>query len=197
MSNITPLVAEVPFQSAQLQEQILMENSSVVLSVAGHHNFPKNLLMNIKRNGAKMTLDWKSEDEDVLGKDLVPGDCLRGKDGSHAQGLVMATTCVLDEGGKELKAFYADEPGFQVYDINCPSEGLYSCHLDLTETFKVVRSRETILYIYKTIEYSLLKRAAQLQNERNDLMDIQRIAVRNMNDRCDKLEAHVAIQKEM
>jgi len=140
-----------------------------------------------------MPIDYNHEDEIVLGKNLKPGDCIRSRSwtetkNGHDMGIIVSTTCVLNKSGKKLKAFYEDEPAYEMYDINCPCDGPYSTRLDLEEEFKVIRSRKDILYTYKTIEHQLLTRSADLILYRNDLMDIKEEAIDNMNDRCDKIK---------
>ena len=135
-----------------------------------------------------MPLDYLHPDEIVLGKDLKPGDCVRGERGSHDMGIIIATTFVEDKEGKRIKAFYEDAPAIEQYDINCPCDGGYTRHLDPEKEFKVIRSRKDILYTYEKIEHQLLSRSADLMNHRNDLMVTQKAAVNRMNDRCDRIE---------
>ncbi len=140
-----------------------------------------------------MPLDYKDPDEIVLGKDLKPGDCVRsrswsdGEDGND-MGIIVATTFCDDEDSKKLKKWYGDEPGYLIYDINCPSDGPYSTRLNPEQEFKVIRSRKDILYTYKTIDYQLLDRSKDLMNQSNELDKIKDFAVDRMNDRCDKIK---------
>jgi hypothetical protein len=140
-----------------------------------------------------MTLDYEDPDEIVLGKDLKPGDCVRsrhwsdGKDGND-MGIIVTTSFCDDEEGKKHRKYFGDEPSYSMYDINCPSDGPYSSRLDPESEWKVIRSRKDILYTYKTIDYQLLKRSADLMRQSNDLDDIQGPAVDRMNDRCDKIK---------
>lgn len=145
-----------------------------------------NGIVKIKEN--KMTLDYEIPDSIKLGKDLRPGDCIREQRYFYDMGIIIATTCLLDKRGKELIKSYENQPAFEMYDINCPSDGPYSSHLDLDKEFKVICARKDILYIYEKIEYQLLKRSADLMKQRNNLMKIKNIAVKCMNDRCDKLK---------
>jgi len=135
-----------------------------------------------------MTLDWEIPDTIVLGKDLKPGDCIRAEIESHDMGIIIATTFVEDERGKELKRFYENEPAIERYDINCPSDGPYTGHLKPEKEFFVINSRKDILYTYKEIEYQLLERSADLMNQRNDLMEIRSIAFDRLGDKLNKLK---------
>ena len=138
-------------------------------------------------------ISYEHPDEIVLGKNLLPGDCVRSrkwektKDGND-MGVIEATTFVLDERGLDLKGFYEDKPAYSIYDINCPSDGPYSTFLDPEKEFKVIKSRKDIIYTYEKIAYRLLSRSADLMNQRNSLMDIRSEAINRMNDRCDKLK---------
>lgn len=140
-----------------------------------------------------MTLDYEDPDEIVLGKDLKVGDCVRSrhwsdtKDGND-MGIIVSTTLHDTDRGRRLKEFYGDKTAYEMYDINCPSDGPYSTRLDPEDEFKVIRSRKDILYTYKTIDYQLLKRSADLMKQSNQLDDIQRPAIDRMNDRCDKIK---------
>jgi len=140
-----------------------------------------------------VTLDYKDPDEIVLGKDLKPGDCIRAipwskeKNGNEMS-IIVATTFCDDEHSKELKKFYQEHPAYSVYDINCPEDGPYSCRIYPEQEFIVIRSRKDILYTYKTIEYELLKRSADLMNQRNELMKIKNKAIDIMNNRLNKKE---------
>ncbi len=137
-----------------------------------------------------MTKDYNDIDEIVLGKDLKAGDCVRctswsdEKEG-NSMGIIVATSFHNTKRGKELKSFYEEE-AYEMYDINCPCDGSYSSQLDPEQEFKVIRSREGILYTYKTVEYQLLSRSADLMNQRNNLMNIKDEAVNRMNDRLDR-----------
>ncbi len=138
-----------------------------------------------------MPLDNLCPEKIVLGKDLKPGDCIRerrwpditDKEDGNNMGIIVSTTLVLDKRGKKLKKFYVGH-AYEIYDINCPNDGPYSTRLDPEQEFKVIRSRKDILYIYEKVEYSLLKRSADLMNQRNDLLDIKSNAI----DRIDVLK---------
>jgi hypothetical protein len=143
-----------------------------------------------------MTLDYEDADEVVLGKDLKPGDCVRSKSWSEAKdgndmGIINATTFILDKRGIELKGCYADEPAYEIYDINSPCDGPMSTRLDPKQKFKVIKSRKDILYTYRTIEHQLLTRSADIMIQRNDLMDIKSDAINRMNNRLNMLKEEV------
>ena len=131
-----------------------------------------------------MPIDKDHKDEIVLGRDLKSGDCIRSKIGETGMGIIVTTTLI----DGTLKKYYGDEPAFMLYDINCPCDGPYSSHLKLDDKFEVVKSRDDILYIYRTIEHQLLSRSADLIKQRNELMDIKDKAVDRMNDRCDRIK---------
>ncbi len=140
-----------------------------------------------------MPIDYKHPDEIVLGKDLKAGDCVRSRSWSDAKdgndmGIIISTTFHDSKRGIKLKDFYVDEPAYEMYDINCPSDGPCSTRLDPEQEYEVIRSRKDIIYTYKTIDYRLLKRAADLTKQSNVLDDIFEVAVDHMNDRCDKIE---------
>ena len=140
-----------------------------------------------------MTLDYNDPDEIVLGKDLKIGDCVRSRRWSETKngndmGIIVATTFHNDSTSLKLRRFYEDKPAYEIYEINCPCDGTLCCHLDPEQEFKVIKSRKDILYTYKTIDYQLLKRSADLMKQSNNLDDIKKIAVNRMNDRCDILK---------
>jgi len=140
-----------------------------------------------------MPIDYNHEDEIVLGKNLKSGDCIRSRKWEHNKdgndmGIIVSTTFINDKRGRELKNFYGDEPAYEMYDINCPSDGPYSSRLNPEQEFKIIRSRKDIIYTYEKIAYRLMSRSADLMNQRNDLMDIRSYAVDRMNNRCDKIK---------
>ena len=137
-----------------------------------------------------MPIDYLHPDEIVLGKDLKPGDCIRSRSWSDTKdgndmGIIVTTTFADNAEGIDLKKFYEEKPAYSMYDINCPSDGPYSSHLDPEQEFEVIRSRKDILYTYEKISYRLMSRSADLMNQRNELMNIKDRAVDRMNDRCD------------
>lgn len=136
-----------------------------------------------------MPLDNNAPDTIVLGKDLVPGDCVRStswseEKGGNDMGIIVSTTMT----NKRLKRFYGDKPAYEIYDINCPCDGPCSTRLKLDQEFKKINSRKDIIYTYKSIEHQLLSRAADLVDYRNRLMKIKDDAFDVLGNKLDELK---------
>ena len=148
-----------------------------------------------------MPIDYNHEDEIVLGKNLKSGDCIRSKIWNHNKdgnemGIIASTTFEDNKASRGLKSFYEDHSAYEIYDINCPCDGPYSSRLKPEQEFKVIRSRDDILYTYRTIEHQLLSRSADLIKQRNELMDIKEEAFDRINIRCKKIEEEIKNEKD-
>jgi len=135
-----------------------------------------------------MTNDYEEKDEIIKGRDLQPGDCVRAicwaeNRDVNDTGIIMATSLHDTTRGKELKEFYGNEPAYEIYDINSPTNGPCSTRLNPEKDFNLIRSRKDILHIYKTIDYELLKESADLLKQSFNIDDVKDLAFDRINDR--------------
>ena len=105
----------------------------------------------------------------VKGKDLKPGDCIKG----NISGIVISIN--------GLNNIYGDEDHYEIYDINYCHDGTCSSHLDMDDNFELILDRKEILRYYNKVELELLRQSADCMKYRNELVDIRSKVISKLN----------------
>jgi len=134
-----------------------------------------------------MPIDNEVPDVIKLGKDLEPGDLIRGKRGHHSSGIIYRVN--------GLQKFYSGELHYEFFSLNDGGSGIYSSRLDPEEEFKVVCGRKEIIRAYDIIELSLLRAAANAVEGRTSLVRVKEMAFNNLNKKLDEMKQSIIKEK--